>query len=73
MAFRPRRQKRPPYRYDRRFKRSVGATHSLAGYKSRLTLYCVLAAPQGHDHSDQRLYRNYGGQIYDSLTWTDDV
>jgi hypothetical protein len=25
------------------------------------------------DHSDQRLYRNYGGQIYDSPAWMDDV
>jgi hypothetical protein len=26
-----------------------------------------------HDHSDQRPYRNYGGQIYDSPAWMDDV
>jgi hypothetical protein len=30
-------------------------------------------ASEKRDHSDQRLYRNYGGQIYDSPAWTDDV
>jgi hypothetical protein len=33
---------------------------------------CVESSEK-RDHSDQRLYRNYGGQIYDSPAWTDDV
>jgi hypothetical protein len=47
---------------------------------TRLRISPVGCAPAGHveasekrDHSDQRLYRNYGGQIYDSPAWTDDV
>jgi hypothetical protein len=30
-------------------------------------------ASEKRNHSDQRLYRNYGSRIYDSPAWTDDV
>jgi hypothetical protein len=37
------------------------------------TIICAMPLPQGYDHSDQRLYQNYGGQIYDLPAWTGDV
>jgi predicted transcriptional regulator len=44
--------------------REGGPFYAPAGY---------VEASEKRDHSDQRLYRNYGGQIYDSPAWTDDV
>jgi hypothetical protein len=44
--------------------REGGPFYAPAGY---------FEAFEKRDHSDQWLYRNYGGQIYDSPTWTDDV
>ncbi|HEY7184462.1 MAG TPA: hypothetical protein VIC84_23700 [Blastocatellia bacterium] len=44
--------------------REGGPFYALPGY---------VEETRKRDHSDQRLHRNYGGRIYASPAWTDDV
>jgi hypothetical protein len=55
---------------------TAGAIRQLETYREGGPFYApagYVEASEKRDHSDQRLYRNYGGQIYDSQAWTDDV